>query len=278
MKYLYDEIATSTSRMVTHHYSTSFSMGIRFFAPYLRNPIYAVYGFVRQADEIVDSFHGYDKRVLLKRFREDTRSAIRERISLNPILHAFQEVVHCYGIEEWMIETFLDSMEMDLDRSTHDRETYQTYILGSAEVVGLMCLKIFTGEQPGLYPSLKDPARALGSGFQKVNFLRDLHEDREQLGRTYFPGIDMNSFSDEEKRAIEQEIVADLQKAHQGIRKLPESSKKGVYMAYVYYLALLRKIQATDARAIMRERVRIPDLKKMWLSGKILVRFQLDLL
>jgi phytoene/squalene synthetase len=231
-------------------------------------PIYAIYGFVRYADEIVDTFHDHDKESLLQRFKEDTYRAIEEKISLNPVLHSFQEVVNMYNIELDLIEAFLKSMEMDLHESTYDQAGYEEYIYGSAEVVGLMCLRVFLDGDEDNYQQLKPPAKALGSAFQKVNFLRDLKSDYKERGRVYFPEVDFKVFSEEDKQKIEDDIQQDFDHALEGILKLPPSSRLGVYLAYIYYLQLFKKIKNLPSTKIMNERIRIPNFNKLLLLTK----------
>jgi phytoene/squalene synthetase len=262
MKYIFDMVSGKTSRMTTQSYSTSFSLGIRVFHKKFHAPIYAIYGFVRFADEIVDSFDGYDKAKLLAKFKADTFEAISEGISLNPIINSFQWVVNKYGIEQELIHLFLKSMEMDLEQKEHTQESFQQYILGSAEVVGLMCLTVFTQGNQQQYQQLKPAAMALGSAFQKVNFMRDLKADSSVLGRSYFPGLDLNRLDEHMKQLIIADIELDFAKAYEGIKKLPTGSRFGVYVAYVYYLSLLRKIKRTGASTILAERIRIPDSEK----------------
>lgn len=278
MKALFDQVSESCSKITTKSYSTSFSLGILFLDRKFRNPIYNIYGFVRFADEIVDSFHDFDKELLLKRFREDTRLAIDEKISLNPILNSFQKVVVQYNIEWDLIDTFLKSMEMDLNKDSYDRQNYEQYILGSAEVVGLMCLRVFTEGDDKLYNELKPAAMRLGAAFQKVNFLRDLKADFSELGRTYFPGVDLAQFEANDKKFIEAEIEADFQFALEGIRQLPPASRRGVYLAYYYYLRLFHKIRGTEANEVLDRRIRIPNSLKMVLMFKSLIRHQLNTL
>lgn len=263
MKTLFDNVSAATGKLVTRTYSTSFSLGIYCLGRKLHNPIYGIYGFVRLADEIVDSFHGYDKKTLLDEFEAETWKAIERRISLNPVLNSFQDAVNRYGIERHLIESFLASMRMDLRRSAHSKDSYETYILGSAEVVGLMCLRVFTDGNEKAYQRLRPSAMHLGAAFQKVNFLRDLKNDFSNLGRSYFPGVDLNRFSDEDKKAIEAEIRNDFDEALKGIRQLPASSRFGVYVAYVYYCRLFRKIQSLPSRAVISERIRIPNHEKI---------------
>lgn len=278
MKALFDDIGHEMSMLTTKRYSTSFSLGIRFLAKDLHKPIYAIYGFVRFADEIVDSFHDFDKATLLTDFRRQTYEAIEQGISLNPILNSFQWVVKTYGIPMELIDTFLDSMEMDLDKKAYDKNNYEQYILGSAEVVGLMCLKVFVRGDEKEYEKLKIPAMKLGSAFQKINFLRDLRADFHDLGRTYFPGINLAEFDSTVKKEIENDIATDFRAGYEGILQLPKDARFGVYMAYVYYYKLFRKIQQTEARIILNERIRIPDNKKYRLFLTSYLRHNLNLI
>ena len=235
MLQLFNEVAAYTSKCTTRKYSTSFSLGIHLLHSRFHEPIYAIYGFVRFADEIVDTFHGYDKEKLLDQFEKDTYDAIEHGISMNPILHSFQRAVHQYGIDRELIDTFLGSMRMDLHMDEYNRTEFEKYILGSAEVVGLMCLRVFTEGDRALYEELKPAAMRLGAAFQKVNFLRDIRADYQELGRTYFPGLDLTQFTIKEKLRIESEIAEDFAFAMEGIRKLPRGAKRGVYIAHVYY-------------------------------------------
>jgi len=262
MKALFDSISIRSSRMVTKSYSTSFSLGILGLDRKYHDPIYAIYGFVRFADEIVDSFEGYPQKELLERFWKDTYQALEDKISLNPILNSFQQVVHAYEIDYDLIETFLKSMEMDLYKNEYDEAGYKAYILGSAEVVGLMCLKVFVDGNQERYLALKEPAMQLGSAFQKINFLRDLHADYQSLGRTYFPGVDLNNFNEEVKASIEADIDIDFKAGYEGIKKLPKGARFGVYIAYVYYYSLFKKIRKTHCDLILNERVRISNKRK----------------
>jgi phytoene synthase len=262
MKALFDSISIRSSRMVTKSYSTSFSLGILGLNRKYHDPIYAIYGFVRFADEIVDSFEGYPQKELLERFWKDTYQALEDRISLNPILNSFQQVVHAYDIDYDLIETFLKSMEMDLYKNEYDEAGYKAYILGSAEVVGLMCLKVFVDGNQERYLALKEPAMQLGSAFQKINFLRDLHADYQSLGRTYFPGVDLDNFNEEVKANIEADIDVDFKAGYEGIKKLPKGARFGVYIAYVYYYSLFKKIRKTHCDLILNERVRISNKRK----------------
>lgn len=278
MKALFDQVSAKCSKLTTNAYSTSFSLGIFLLDKSIRKPIYAIYGFVRFADEIVDSFHNYDKQKLLAKFREDTQAAIDDKISLNPILNSFQEAVNAYNIEWELIDTFLQSMEMDLNQESYNQELYEQYILGSAEVVGLMCLRVFTLGNEEYYQRLKPAAMKLGSAFQKVNFLRDAQADFKGLGRTYFPNVDMNGFSQEDKVQIEKEIQAEFSEAYEGIKQLPSNCKLGVYVAYVYYLQLLKKIEMLPANQLMQTRIRVPNTQKFGLMLNSIIRKQLGIL
>lgn len=278
MKTLFDKISANCSKDVTKTYSTSFSFGIYFLNKKFHKPIYGIYGWVRLADEIVDSFHNYDKTLLMQRLRADTMQAIEDKISLNPILNQFQYAVHKYNIDWYLIDTFLKSMEMDILQKEHNEASYKQYILGSAEVVGLMCLSIFVEGDNALYEKLKPFAMSLGSAFQKVNFLRDLKDDYNILGRTYFPGVNFNAFSCKEKARIQTEIDAEFEHALMGIKMLPKASKGGVYLAYYYYKKLFLRIKETPAEKIMTARIRIPDINKIGLMFNSLIRNQLNLL
>jgi phytoene/squalene synthetase len=259
-------------------YSTSFYLGIRALNKELHKPIYNIYGFVRLADEIVDTFHDYNKIELFKRFKKDTINAIEEKISLNPILNSFQETVHQYQIEWNLIETFLNSMEMDLEDQLYDEEKYNLYILGSAEVVGLMCLKVFVHGDESEFEKLKPFAMKLGSAFQKVNFLRDANSDFVGLGRTYFPGVNMYKFDETEKRKIEIDIENDFEKGLIGIKMLPYSSRGGVYLAYRYYYNLFLKIKTIPSSRVLAERIRIPNSNKLALLVESMVINQFKLI
>ena len=278
MKALFDQVCIECSRLTTRAYSTSFSLGILCLDKSLRDPVYAVYGFVRFADEIVDSFHQFDKETLLKKFRQETYDAIRERISLNPILNAFQATVHKYRIDEELIDLFLKSMEMDLYRSEYDENGFCEYVTGSAEVVGLMCLRIFSGGDREVYERLKPAAMRLGSAFQKVNFLRDLQADQEEMGRTYFPSMQLNGLNAVSKNEIQESIENDFADGLKGIKKLPRSARFGVYLAYMYYLALYRKIKTTPPEKVMQARIRIPNRHKATLWAYSFVRYQLNII
>lgn len=278
MKALFDRVSYNTTKMVTKTYSTSFTLGILGLDKFFHNPIYGIYGFVRLADEIVDSFHDYDKEYLMEKFRSDTYEALDQKISLNPVLNHFQEVVHEFNIPLDLIDTFLKSMEMDLNKLDYNNELYEQYILGSAEVVGLMCLKVFVRGDEKMYVDLKPNAMALGSAFQKINFLRDLNDDYEGLGRTYFPGIDLQNFTCEDKAQIENEIEHDFKKGFEGIKALPKGARFGVYIAYVYYYALLQKIKRTQSSKLFNQRIRIPNNQKYGLFFSSYLRHSLNLL
>lgn len=278
MKELFDQLSRDMSKMTTKRYSTSFSIGIRFLHNDLRDPIYSVYGFVRFADEIVDSFEGHDKAYLLDKFTKDTYEAIDKKISLNPILNSFQEVVNKFNIPLELIDTFLKSMEMDLDKKAYNKDGYDKYILGSAEVVGLMCLNIFLEGDRIAYEKLKKYAMKLGSAFQKINFLRDLNEDYNDLGRTYFPGINLNDFNNTVKKNIENDIEVDFELGYKGILMLPKKARFGVYMAYKYYFKLFKKIKRTNAEVILEERVRLPNRNKARILVTSYVRHNLNML
>ena len=275
---LYDSVSIRCSRLTTQRYSTSFTLGIKSLAKRYRDPIYAIYGFVRFADEIVDTFKRVDASELLTEFRNDTYKAINRGISLNPILHSFQACVNTYKIERELIDTFLTSMEMDLSETSYDQLGYEKYILGSAEVVGLMCLRVFCEGDEAEYQKLKTPAMRLGSAFQKINFLRDLNADYFGLGRVYFPGIELTNFDESTKEAILEDIRKDFDDGFKGIVQLPKGARFGVYVAYVYYYALLNKISGTPSARILEERIRIPDGRKYALILKSYLRHQLNLI
>lgn len=275
---LFHEVSQACSRITTEKYSTSFSSAINLLHKDLRMPIYNVYGFVRFADEIVDTFHGHDKAVLLAEFKEATYQALERGISLNPILHSFQLTVNQYSIDRSLIDAFLYSMELDLDKRNYDRAGYEEYIYGSAEVVGLMCLYVFCEGNNALYEELKPFARSLGAAFQKVNFLRDLKADYESLDRTYFPECDFRNFTIHEKASIEKDIQDDFDNAISGIIQLPAKARFGVYVAYKYYLSLFKKIKKLPPQSILEDRIRIPDYGKMVIVAKAGIRSQLNLL
>lgn len=272
---LFDQASLACSRLITQRYSTSFTLGIRTLDARLHEPIYAIYGFVRWADEIVDTFHDRDKAALLREFREETYRAIDEQFSMNPVLHAFQLAVNRYGIDRDFIEAFLHSMAMDLEDIHYDQQLYDEYIYGSAEVVGLMCLRVFCQGNEAQFEQLRHPARRLGAAFQKINFLRDLRSDYEERGRVYFPGLCYEQFDDAAKRAIEADIRADFEAGYAGICALPPSAKLGVYLAYVYYLKLFDKIRQLPAARILAGRVRVPDNTKLLLLLGSYFRYRL---
>ncbi|MCH1544796.1 MAG: phytoene/squalene synthase family protein [Bacteroidia bacterium] len=272
---LFDKTSNDLSRRVSLNYSTSFSLGIKLLSKEYRWAVFATYGFVRLADEIVDTFHGFDKARLLADFKAQTYQSIREGISTNPILHSFQLAANQFGITDDLIEPFFQSMEEDLHTNTHNQKSYDEYIYGSAEVVGLMCLKIFCKGDQNQYDSLLPYARSLGAAFQKVNFLRDIKSDIEERGRLYFPNIDFNNFSDADKLHIIEDVKKDFEHAYIGILKLPIGSRLGVYTAYIYYLKLLQKIERTTASEIMNQRIRIPNSQKIVLLAQSYVREKL---
>ncbi|MEJ8842245.1 phytoene/squalene synthase family protein [Lacibacter sp. H375] len=278
MMNVFHEVCQLCSRNTTERYSTSFSSAIRLLHQDLRQPIYNIYGLVRFADEIVDTFHEFDKATLIKDFRKQTFEAIERGISINPILHSFQITVNQYNIDHQLIHAFFNSMEMDLERTQYNHETYNDYIYGSAEVVGLMCLYVFLEGDRAQYEKLKPSARSLGAAFQKVNFLRDVKADYNQLDRTYFPGLDFSSFTERQKREIEEDIQKDFDDAYEGIMQLPAKARFGVYVAYKYYLSLFRKIKRLQPATIMHERVRIPDYHKVMILLRAGVRNQLNIM
>lgn len=278
MKTLFDELSYKISKQTTKQYSTSFSLGILALSPKIRNSIYAIYGYVRLADEIVDSFHDFDRATLLLRFREQTYQALEEKISLNPILQAFQETIHKYDIDVQLVNQFLNSMEMDLHDIDYNSDLYKEYILGSAEVVGLMCLQIFVDGNKQQYEMLKPSAMKLGSAFQKVNFLRDMKDDYQILGRSYFPNVDISDFDNSVKANIEREIQQEFKEALEGIKKLPRSARFGVYLAYRYYVSLFRKIKRTSAHKIINQRIRISNGKKFSLMMSSYLQYKMSYL
>ncbi len=276
--HLFHEVSEQCSKVTTVRYSTSFASAIRLLHKDLRAPIYNIYGFVRFADEIVDTFHGHNQAVLLSRFKEETFTSIQEGISLNPILHSFQKTVNEYGIGLNLVTAFFKSMEQDLNKIEYDRPAYLEYIYGSAEVVGLMCLIIFCDGDMNKYNALQPFARSLGAAFQKVNFLRDLKSDNVTLERMYFPNCNFVNFSETEKKQIEQDILNDFQQAYQGILQLPLKARFGVYVAYKYYMSLFNKIRKLKARKIVEERIRIPNYGKAMIVAKAGLRSQLNML
>lgn len=260
---LFEKTSAASSKLITQAYSTSFSMGIKTLGKKYHEPIYGIYAMVRYADEIVDTFHDYDKKYLLDKFKRDTYEAIEQRISLNPVLYSFQKAVNDYQIPLHLVDAFFKSMEMDLYETAYGEEGYQEYIYGSAEVVGLMCLKVFANGDDALFERLKVPAKALGAAFQKVNFLRDMKSDYQERGRVYFPGIDFQNFEVQSKRKIEEEIAIDFQEAYKGILQLPMEARGGVLLAYKYYIKLFEKIEQVPVEKMKEARIRVPDIQKI---------------
>jgi phytoene synthase len=279
MKSLFDKVSRECSKAVTHNYSTSFSLASRMLGQHIRQDIYNIYGFVRFADEIVDTFHDYDKRTLLNRFEKDLKNAIDEKISLNPILNSFQETVNKYDITPDMYDAFIHSMRLDLDKSIYltDKE-YKDYIYGSADVVGLMSLKVFVKGDIEQYNDLKEDAMRLGSAFQKVNFLRDLKADLDTLERSYFPNTDLHDLSEEDKARLITEIKEDFDAGLRGIKRLPMEAKLGVYTAYTYYRRLLTRLERTPSKEIRNTRIRVPNYEKIYLLSKGYVTYRLNLI
>ncbi|MBK7149503.1 MAG: phytoene/squalene synthase family protein [Bacteroidetes bacterium] len=260
---LFEKTSAASSKLITQAYSTSFSLGIKTLGKKYHEPIYGIYAMVRYADEIVDTFHDYDKKYLLDKFKRDTYEAIEQRISLNPVLYSFQKAVNDYQIPLHLVDAFFKSMEMDLYETAYGEEGYQEYIYGSAEVVGLMCLKVFANGDDALFERLKVPAKALGAAFQKVNFLRDMKSDYQERGRVYFPGIDFQNFEVQSKRKIEEEIAIDFQEAYRGILQLPMEARGGVLLAYKYYIKLFEKIEQVPVEKMKEARIRVPDIQKI---------------
>ncbi|MCX6315314.1 MAG: phytoene/squalene synthase family protein [Sphingobacteriales bacterium] len=275
---IFHELSRDCSKITTEKYSTSFSSAINLLHKDLRSPIYNIYGFVRLADEIVDTFHQFNKDELLQEFKKDTYAAIERGISLNPILHSFQMTVNEYSIAPELIAAFFKSMEMDLSKTTYNSYGYQEYIYGSAEVVGLMCLYVFCEGDQEQYEKLKPSAQSLGAAFQKVNFLRDVKADYEHLNRTYFPDVDFKNFTPYMKKQIEADIAVDFAHAYEGILQLPVKARFGVYVAYKYYLSLFKKIKKTAPANILEQRIRIPNYGKAFILAKAGLRSQFNLL
>ncbi|TVR79221.1 MAG: phytoene/squalene synthase family protein [Chitinophagaceae bacterium] len=275
---LFDLTSLKCSKLITVHYSTSFSLGIKLLGKKYRPHIYSIYGFVRYADEIVDTFHDQDKGILLEEFRKDTFNAIERKFSINPIVHSFQETVNLYNIDLSLIHAFLDSMEMDLHYGKYNKEKYSEYIYGSAEVVGLMCLRVFCDGQDTTYNSLKAPARSLGSAFQKVNFLRDMQEDYKERGRVYFPGVDFDCFDEDCKNQIVEDIEKNFSEALTGIRELPIGCRGGVYLAYRYYTKLFDKLKKAKPEAIQSKRMRVHNAYKAYILMKSYARYAFNLI
>jgi 15-cis-phytoene synthase len=278
MMQLFHQISQQCSKITTELYSTSFSSAINLLHKDLRAPIYNIYGLVRFADEIVDTFHDFDKKQLLVEFKRETYAAIERKISLNPVLHSFQLTVNKYDIDLSLVEAFFKSMEWDLSKENYDAAGYAEYIYGSAEVVGLMCLYVFCEGDKVMYEKLKPSAQSLGAAFQKVNFLRDIKADFEGLNRTYFPYADFRNFNANTKLQIENDIAADFASAYEGILQLPVKARFGVYVAYKYYLSLFKRIKKTEATTIMQQRIRIPDVYKALIVAKAGLRTQLNML
>ncbi|NAS32755.1 squalene/phytoene synthase family protein [Flavobacteriaceae bacterium R38] len=279
MKSIFDNISHQSSKLVTKSYSTSFSMAVKMLAPSIRQDIYNIYGFVRFADEIVDTFHDYNKKVLFENFEKELADALEHKISLNPILNSFQETVHKYNIENDIIDAFMNSMRLDLEKKVYTtKEEYQDYIYGSADVVGLMCLKVFVNGDLKKYNELKVSAMALGSAFQKVNFLRDLKEDYELLERTYFPDTNLDQLDEASKQKIVQEIENDFKLGYEGILNLPPQAKFGVYTAYKYYTKLLHKLKKTPPLEIKNARIRVNNYQKFGLLASSYVNYKLHLI
>lgn len=279
MKAIFDTVSRQCSKTVTKSYSTSFSLATKMLSHTIRQDIYNIYGFVRFADEIVDSFHDYDKELLFNKFTEDLELALKHKISLNPILNSFQETYHKYNIDKHLVDAFMKSMRLDLHKHNYLTEAeYKDYIYGSADVVGLMCLKVFVKGDHKKYETLKSSAMSLGSAFQKVNFLRDLKADFEGLNRTYFPNTDLNKLDEISKQIIIDDIENDFAKGLQGIKSLPIEAKFGVFMAYRYYHQLLKKLKKTPALEIKSTRIRVPNYKKFELLTRSYVKYQLNLL
>ena len=278
MKNLFDIYSAQASKKVTKYYSTSFYTAVCALDKNIRKDIHSIYGFVRLADEIVDSFHGYDKATLLMEFTNDCFLSIERGISLNPILNSFQNTVNKYKIDHSLIRQFLSSMEMDLNPIDYNTANYEEYILGSAEVVGLMCLKVFVYGNEEEYNRLKPYAMKLGSAFQKINFLRDLCQDYNELGRIYFPNLDINNITIEDKLSIEVEIRKEFEEALIGIKQLPKKARFGVYVSYKYYTNLLKEIERKNAKELLLERIRVKDSKKILVFAKSYVRNSLNIL
>jgi len=279
MKKLFDDVSEICSKVVTESYSTSFSLATKMLSTSIRQDIYNIYGFVRFADEIVDSFHNYNKEELLNNFEKELKYSLEKKISLNPILNSFQKTVHKYNIDIKLINAFLKSMRWDLNKKQYlDKSEFDEYVYGSADVVGLMCLKVFVEGDNKMYEELRIPAMALGSAFQKVNFLRDLKEDHEGLNRSYFPNLNFENFNEESKLIILKEIESDFSKAIKGIFNLPNSARFGVYTAYKYYLKLLNKLRGTPPIKIKSTRIRVPNYEKMNVLARSYVRYRLNIL
>ena len=275
---VYENNALKCSYVTTTNYSTSFSLGVKMLNKEYRDAIYSIYGFVRFADEIVDTFHDYNKGELLLKFREDTYEAIEKKISLNPILHSFQWAVNTYNIDHELIDGFLESMEMDLHEDNHDQKSFEKYIYGSAEVVGLMCLRVFYANEDEKYKSLIPFAKRLGAAFQKINFLRDIRDDYLDKGRQYFPQLNIENFTEDTKKAIEADIKMDFDEALIGIKQLKRPVRFGVYLTYVYYLKLFKKIRRVKASRLLHHRIRISNLRKFLLLTELIILYKLRII
>lgn len=279
MKKLFDQVSESCSRIVTESYSTSFTLATKMLDSSIRQDIYNIYGFVRFADEIVDSFHNYDKKELLNLFEKDLKKSIEDKISLNPILNSFQKTIHNYQIDYELVDSFLNSMKLDLDKKKYlTKKEFDQYVYGSADVVGLMCLKVFVKGNKNQYDDLRPYAMSLGSAFQKVNFLRDLKADHDGLNRSYFPNLNIDKFDEPSKKIILDEIDKDFKHALKGIFKLPSSARFGVYTAYKYYLKLLNKLRKTHPLKIKSSRIRVPNYQKVNVLARSYVRYRLNIL
>ena len=279
MKKLFDQVSESCSRIVTESYSTSFTLATKMLDSSIRQDIYNIYGFVRFADEIVDSFHNYDKKELLDLFEKDLKKSIEDKISLNPILNSFQKTIHSYQIDYELVDSFLNSMKLDLDKKKYlTKKEFDQYVYGSADVVGLMCLKVFVKGNKNQYNDLRPYAMSLGSAFQKVNFLRDLKADHDGLNRSYFPNLNIDEFDEPSKKIILNEIDKDFRHALKGIFKLPSSARFGVYTAYKYYLKLLNKLRKTHPLKIKSSRIRVPNYQKVNVLARSYVRYRLNIL
>jgi len=279
MKKLFDQVSESCSRIVTESYSTSFTLATKMLDSSIRQDIYNIYGFVRFADEIVDSFHNYDKKELLNLFEKDLKKSIEDKISLNPILNSFQKTIHSYQIDYELVDSFLNSMKLDLDKKKYlTKKEFDQYVYGSADVVGLMCLKVFVKGNKNQYNDLRPYAMSLGSAFQKVNFLRDLKADHDGLNRSYFPNLNIDEFDEPSKKIILDEIDKDFKHALKGIFKLPSSARFGVYTAYKYYLKLLNKLRKTHPLKIKSTRIRVPNYQKVNVLARSYVRYRLNIL
>ncbi len=273
---IFENTSARCSKIITQAYSTSFSLGIKTLSKDLREPVYGIYGMVRLADEIVDTFHDFDKKFLLEKFKRDTFEAIEQKISLNPVLHSFQKAVNRYNISLDLIEAFFKSMETDLYETAFGEDGYNEYIYGSAEVVGLMCLKVFANGDEVMYKKLEPSARALGAAFQKVNFLRDMKSDFEERGRVYFPGVDFSNFKLEAKLKIEAEVAEDFRVAYEGIKQLPAGARSGVMLAYAYYIRLFQQIKSASVCRIKETRIRVSDFEKAFLLVETLAKQQVS--